>query len=131
QTMDRRRMLSRTPQTCKAELHWVVLSMWLLGAMRVSAIIERGGAPLSWSVALARKQIRAAMRAALKGSRRGGHLSEQLANGINDSYERNGRKKAHAWPHKKKEKPPGAPKIRSAKPPEIKNAKRLREQKAA
>jgi hypothetical protein len=131
QTMDKRRMLSRTPQTCKAELHWVVLSMWLLGAMSVSAIIERGGAPLSWSVALARKQIRATMRAALKGSRRGGNLSAQLANAVKDSYERHGSKKAHAWPHKKKEKPPGAPKIRSAEAAEIKKAQRLREQKAA
>jgi Transposase DDE domain len=131
QTMDKRRLLSRTPPTCKAELHWVVLSLWLLGAMSVSAIIERGGAPLSWSVALARKQLRAAMRAALKGSRRSSNLSAQLANAVKDTYERHGSKKAHAWPHKKKEKPPGAPKIRSAKAAEIKKAKRLREKKAA
>jgi hypothetical protein len=131
QTMDKRRMLSRTPATCKAELHWVVLSMWLLGAMSVSAIIERGGAPLSWSVALARKQVRAAMRAALSGSRRGGDLSAQLAQAVKDDYQRHGSKQAHAWPHKKKEKPPGAPKIRSAKAAEIKKAKQLPEQKPA
>lgn len=131
QTMDKRRMLSRTPETCKAELHWAVLSIWLLGAMSVAAIIERGGAPLSWSVAMARKRIRTTMRSALKGSRRGGDLSAQLASAVKDTYERKGSKKAHAWPHKKKEKPPGAPKIRLAAAAEVNKAQRLREEKAA
>ena len=131
QTMDKRRMLSRTPATCKAELHWVVLSMWLLGALSVSAIIARGGAPLSWSVALARKQVRAAMRAALKGCGRSKDLSATLGDAVKDNYQRQGSKKAHDWPHKKKEKPPGSPKIRSAKAAEIKKAKRLQEKQAA
>jgi hypothetical protein len=131
QTMDKRRMLSRTPATCKAELHWVVLSMWLLGALSVSAIIERGGTPLSWSVALARKQVRAAMRDALRGRRRSQDLSLTLGEAVKDAYERHGSKKAHDWPHKKKEKPPGAPKIRSANANEIKKAKRLRQPLAA
>jgi Transposase DDE domain len=130
QTMDKRRMLSRTPETCKAELHWAVLSIWLLGAMSVSAIIKRGGEPLSWSVALARKRIRATMRSALTG-RRGGNLSADLADAVKDDYQRHGTKKAHAWPHKKTEKPPGAPKIRLAKPAEINKAQRLRKKKAA
>lgn len=131
QTMDKRRMLSRTPATCKAELHWAVLSIWLLGAMSVSAIIERGGTPLSWSVALARKKVRAAMRSALQGSRRGGDLSASLASAVKDTYERKGSKKAHDWPHKKREKPPGEPKIRVAKETEIEKASQLQKEKAA
>jgi hypothetical protein len=131
QTMDKRRMLSRTPATCTAELHWAVLGIWLLGAMSVSAIIARGADPLSWSVALARKHVRAAMRDALKGRGRRMNLSARLANAVKDSYERTGSKKAHAWPHKKKEKPPGSPKIRLASAQEIKKAKRLRQQAAA
>ena len=131
QTMDRRRMLSRTPETCKAELHWVVLSIWLLAALSVSAIIERGGEPLSWSVALARKQMRAAMRSALKGDQRFGNLLTKLAAAVKDNYKRKGSKKAHDWAHKKKEKPPGSPKIRSAKANEMQKAKRLQQQTSA
>ena len=131
QTMDKRRMLSRTPETCKAELHWVVLSIWLLGLMSVSAIIERGAAPLSWSVALARKLVRAAMRAGPKRSGRTTALSTLLAYAVKDSYQRKGSKKAHDWPHKKKEQPPGAPKIRPAKINEIQRAQRLQQSKAA
>lgn len=131
QTMDKRRMLSRTPQTCKAELHWAVLSIWLLAAMSVSAIIDRGGAPLSWSVALARKKVRAAMRSALTGRRRGGDLWKNLATAVKDTYKRHGSKKAHDWPHKKKEKPPGAPKIRVANAAEIQKAQQHPKENAA
>jgi Transposase DDE domain len=130
-TMDRRRMLSRTPETCKAELHWVVMSIWLLGAMSLSAIMKGGGDPLSWSVALARKHVRAAMRDALRGGKQRIDVSACLAGAVKDSYERTGSKKAHDWPHKKKEKPPGAPKIRLANSQEIKSAKRLLLKKAA
>jgi hypothetical protein len=129
--MDKRRMLSRTPETCKAELHWTVLSMWLLGAMSVAAIMERGGTPLSWSVALARKKVRAAMRSALTGRTRGGDLGKDLATAVKDTYQRHSTKKAHDWPHKKREKPPGAPKIRVANAAEIKKAQQLGEEKAA
>jgi hypothetical protein len=131
QTMDRRRMMSRVPQTCKAELHWVVLSVWLLGVMSVSAIIARGGDPLSWSVALARKTVRAALREALRGGRHRINVPARLASAVKDSYDRTSSKKAHDWPHKKKEKPPGSPKIRLANTQEIKTAKRLLKQKVA
>jgi hypothetical protein len=131
QTMDRRRMMSRTPATCKAELHWVVLSIWLLGVMSVSAISARGGDPLSWSVALARKHVRAAMRDALRGGRRRINVSARLASAVKDNYERTHSKKAHDWPHKKKDKPPGLPKIRLANLQEIQSAKRLLLKKVA
>jgi hypothetical protein len=131
QTMDKRRLLSRTPETCEAELHWAVLGIWLLGAMSVAAIVERGGDPLSWSVALARKHVRAAMRDALTGRGQRINLSARLAQAVKDRYERTGSKNARAWPHKKKEKPPGAPKIRLARAPEIKQAQRLRPHAAA
>jgi hypothetical protein len=131
QTMDRRRMLSRTPATCQAELHWVVLSIWLLGLMSVSAIIGRGSDPLCWSAALARNQVRKAMRAELRGRGNTINVSACLASAVRDSYKRTGSKKAHDWPHKKKEKPPGSPKIRLANAAEIMKAKRLRQHEAA
>jgi hypothetical protein len=131
QTMDKRRMLSRTPETCQAELHWAVLGIWLLGAMSVAAIIEHGADPLCWSVALARKQVRAAMRDALRARGQKIDLSARLGEAVKDRYERTGSKKAHDWPHKKKEKPPGSPRIRSASATEIRQAKRLQQHKVA
>ncbi len=124
QTLGRRKMLSRTPEAAEMELAWAVMGLWLLGIMSVSAIVERGGDPLSWSVALARKNVRAALRGP---SRRGRRLPELLATAVKDNYQRLGSKKARDWPHKKREKPPGAPKIREATEQEVNKAKRLRE----
>ena len=127
QTLERRKMLSRTAATCQAELHWTMLGIWLLGAMSVKAIVEQGRDPLSWSVALSRKYVREAMRKSEKKVRRGQELMHRLGKAIKDSYQRKGSKKAHDWPHRKQEKPPGDPKIRLATATEVKKAKKVRE----
>lgn len=127
QTLNRRRMHSRTAATCQAELHWIMLGIWLLGAMSVRAILARGQDPLSWSVALSRKQVREAMRKADQKLPKGKDLLVQLGSAVKDAYTRLGSKKAHDWPHKKREKPPGDPKIRLANKAEIKKAKKVRE----
>lgn len=131
QTMDRRRMLSRTPATCQAELHWVVMGIWLLGLMSVSGIIERGIDPLHWSVALSRKRIRQAMRTMGSRKKQQADLLQQLSQAVKDNYQREGSKKAQDWPHKKRENPPGDPKIRMAQPAEVRKAKRIRSKQAA
>jgi hypothetical protein len=92
QTLSRRKMLSHTPEAARLELSWGVLGLWLLGMMSVSAILRRGGDPLAWSVALARKQVRQTMRRAVSDRRRGTSLSEQLAQATQDGHERLGSK---------------------------------------
>ena len=128
QTLGRRKLLSHTPEAARLELAWGVVGLWLLGVMSVAAIVARGGDPLSWSVALARKGVRAALR---EPGPRGRRLADQLAEAVQDGYQRLGRKKARDWPHKKREKPPGAPKIREATAQEVKKAKRVRAKKEA
>jgi hypothetical protein len=123
QTLARRRLLSRTPEAAEMELAWAVMGMWLLGVMSVAAIVERGRDPLSWSVALARKNVRAALRGPTLG---GPRLPELLAAAVKDNYQRLGSKKARDWPHKKREKPPGPPRIREATEQEVNKAKQLR-----
>jgi hypothetical protein len=125
QTLGHRKMLSRTAATCEAELHWAMLGIWLLGAMSVSAIIERGRDPLSWSVALSRKRVRQAMRKSAKKVQAGQDLWSRLGKAVKDDYQRTGSKKANDWPHKKREQPPGDPKIRLATKAEVKKAKKV------
>jgi len=43
QTLQRRKMLSHTPEPAQWELTWTILGMWLLGVMSVEAILARGG----------------------------------------------------------------------------------------
>src|SRR4051794_9471661 len=40
QTLERRRCLSRTPETCQAEVQWLLLGVWLLGLMTGRVQIE-------------------------------------------------------------------------------------------
>ena len=70
QTLEKRRMLSRTPEAAKCERTWALLGLWLLGLMTASALLERGGDPLAWSAAKARDRVRRSMRRALRRGRR-------------------------------------------------------------
>jgi hypothetical protein len=126
QTLCRRRLLSRTPATCLAESQWTMLGLWLLGLMTVTRIAAKNLDPLSWSVALARNAVHRAMRATpCRTPRR--RLFRDLASATKDEYKRGGPKAARDYPRKKREKPPGPPKIQSASPKEIQLATQLRE----
>jgi len=114
QTLEKRRMLSRTPEAAKCELTWALFGLWLLGLMTVSAILTRGGDPLRWSAAKARDRVRRSLRRALTRRHRDRGLTRDLGWATKDDYVRSRSKKARDWPHKKKEKPPGNPKIQSA-----------------
>lgn len=129
QTLQRRAMRSRAPGQAEGELGWTVLGVWLLGLMSVAALLAAGGDPLSWSVALARKAVRQAMRPA-SGSGRP-RLTTQLAAATQDGYRRRASKQARDWPHQKHEKGPGAPKMRPATADEVQRATRFQSKRAA
>jgi hypothetical protein len=126
QTMEHHTMLSRTPSTCREELTWTMIGLWLMGLSSVRAILSCGGDPLAWSVAKSRDCLRRALRGALTHKRAKIALRAQLAQAVKDTYLRPGPKKARNWPHKKREKPPGPPKIRPADAKEVQRAKRLK-----
>lgn len=127
QTLSRRRLLSRTPATCLAECSWTMLGLWLLGLLTVSRIVAKKQDPLGWSVALARNAVRRAMRASIRGGHGRRYSIRDLAVAIKDEYMRRGPKAARDYPRKKREKPPGPPKIQSASVKEVQTAKQLRE----
>jgi Transposase DDE domain len=125
QTLDRRTLLSRTPATCLAESQWTLLGLWLLGLMSVTRIIAGHGDPKAWSVAQSRDLVRQALRSERPRRRRTLSFGQRLAQAIKDTYHRRNDKTARNYPRKKKEKPPGPPKIKTAQPAEIKQAARL------
>ncbi len=119
QTLEKRHMRSETAESAKCELTWAVLAIGFLGWMSVSGMIRQGTDPLRWSVAGARRRIRTAMRRVGRRRPRGRPttLLAHLADATRDPYQRRGSKAARNYPQKKKEKPPGAPKIQLATPP--------------
>src|SRR5712692_103170 len=131
QTLEKRRMLSRTPEAAQCELTWALFGIWLLGLMTVERILARGSDPLRWSAAKARDRVRCSMRRALSRRHQDRALAGDLSHATKDNYARNGSQKARDWPHKKKEQPPGEPKIQSASAEQLRAIKRFKEQKAA
>ena len=130
QTLSRRKLLSDCPRHAEVELDWCVVGLWLLGLMSVSQIIESGQCPHCWSVASALRVVRRGMCWG-NGRCRRGRLQAELRAAVKDKYQRHGSKKARHWPHKKTEKPPGAPKIRVANELEVQQAQELRRRKTA
>ncbi len=124
-------MLSRTPEAAQCEWTWAMFGLWLLGLISATEILARGGDPLAWSAAKARDRVRRSMRRALTRRREDRSLARDLAWMVKDGYARPGSKKARDWPHKKKEKPPGEPKIQSADAGQRRAAKRLKAKLAA
>ena len=131
QTMAKRRLLSKSPAAAKCEQTWAMFGLWLLALMTVERIIKRGGDPLSCSVAMARNRVRRSMRSALTRRRPDRSLGDDLGRATKDTHERHGSKKARDWPHKKKEKPPGNPKIQSPTKAQQRAMKRFKENEAA
>jgi len=130
-TVGHHTMKSRTPATCREELTWTMVGVWLMGLMATTRIVEAGGDPLAWSAARSRDCLRRAMRGVLSQSRPRASLASQLADATIDSYVRTHPKKARNWPHKKHERPPGPPKIRPAKTAEVERAQQLKNKNLA
>jgi DDE family transposase len=130
QTLDRRKLLSRTPATCLAEAQWTMFGLWLLGLITVRTLIDQDVDPLQMSVATARDAVRRAMRSIVRGKPHARQLARDLRVAVKDTYTRRHSKTARNYPRKKREKPPGPPKIKPATLPEIQRAKRIREELA-
>ena len=124
QTLQQRKMRSAAPEPALLELHWALVALLLLGLMSVETLVTDGHDPLQLSVALALRVVRLSMRTPRTWRRRG-DLRVLLAKAVKDSYRRRGSKKARDWPHKKRESPPGIPKIRKATRNERSRAQRI------
>ena len=129
-TMDKHKLRSDSPQLARVELDWAMVSLWLLGLLAAEETMGAGQGPGRWSVANALRAVRRAMRR-LEVATTAGGLFGQLARAVKDGYTRRGKKAARNWPHKKREQPPGAPKIRMATRAEVRLAQALRTKQAA
>ncbi len=103
-----------------------MLGLWLLGLMSIEQIAQRRRNPRNWSVAKSRDTVRRGIRNAKLRVRKRPNLLSELAAAVKDTYHRAGSKAARNYPRKKKEKPPGPPKIKPATPIQIQCAQRLR-----
>ncbi len=109
QTLDRRKVLAKTPEAGAMELAANILAMALL---MLQGAVAMGARVVRLSVAQALRTIRLAIER-LRGRRRMKPFAAQLRRALRDTYERRRSKRARDWPHKKNESPPGPPILRS------------------
>lgn len=115
-TLAQHTLRSGSPGQARRELDWAVMAYLVLGLWTVQAQIEAHRDPLNWSVAHALRIVRKLLVVA--APRRRHRLIGQLRRAVKDRYERHGPKAARHWPRKKKDHPPGLPKLREATPHE-------------
>lgn len=124
QTPARRKMHSAAPPQAQCELSWAVIGLWTLAMMSVRQIVISKGDPLALSAATALRQVRLAIRYG-PHSPKARILLGRLHAAVKDSYVRRTSKKARDWPHKKKDKPPGLPRIQIATQEQLSQIKAL------
>ena len=126
QTLERRKMLSRSPDLAQWELYWTLCGLWLLGLLGIEGLQRAGQKPRQLSLAAALRTVRAASQGRLRGT-----LWHHLGRATQDPYRRRHAKKSRRWPHKKKDKPAGKPHLRKATATERQKAQDVYEREAA
>ena len=115
QTLEGRVLRSRTPGRALAEAEWLVLSLWLLGALAVPAVRTRRKAASGWSPAASVKVVRRRMRHAHRsGGAWNKRLKSDLAACVIDRRPRHSPKQRFRHPRKKITRPPNPPEVRPA-----------------
>lgn len=124
QTLGHSKCKSKAPAKAQLEMQWAMVAAQLLGMMTVRELIAAGDPPLKLSVAQACNAVRAMMQNALQQCPRT-ELADQLRAARKDDYQRKRPKAARNWPHKKRDTPPGLPRIQQATQTQIKAANEL------
>jgi hypothetical protein len=129
QTMQKRKMLSTSPEKARVELDWALAGLWMLGLLTVQRMVRRRVSPLRWSVAQSLRVVRRVMSG--RGARQAARGLCALARATKDTYRRRRPKTARDWPAKKTQSPPQPPKIRMARRDEKRYVQRFKARKAA
>lgn len=129
QTAGRRKLASAAPAQATVELALAVVAMTLLRMLAVQDAIGRGEDPQEISPGATLKVLRElAASPHLSGDLR--TLRRRLGHCLKDNIERNVPKCRVVWPAKKREQPPGLPKIAAADRTQIAAAAELRRQQS-
>jgi hypothetical protein len=131
QTMGRRRMACGNPAHAGVELDWAVVGLWVLGLMAADAVAAAGHPPARLSVARALRPVRRAIAAAAAWLHRAVTLAAALAGAVRDDYARARPKAARVPVDKKRDRPPGNPRARTATPAEVALARELKRKRVA
>jgi len=121
QTLECRKLLSRTPAAVHVECEWTMLSHWLLAAYtRLQAVPADQKPSLQGAIDAVRETMANLQSQTIPRE----PLLDRLRKAVVDQYSRS-HKASRNYPQKKKRRPPGQPKIRIATAAEVQAAKEL------
>lgn len=110
QTFGKRKLRSAAPAQAYVEMHWSLLGLCCMGAYSINKLKQGGHDPSRMSFAKVIRAFRRMLRDYIHPQLKGCTLDSLLRDAIKDDYKR-GDKTSREYPRKKKEKPPGKPKI--------------------
>lgn len=113
QTMERRKMRSASPVNALLELDWTFVAATILGLLGASALASHAKTATTLSMARALDAVRDDLRHA-PGRSSAARLRQRLAVAIRDAYPRSGPKDSFYWARKKRQRPPGRPRLIAA-----------------
>ncbi len=124
QTFGRRKLRSTSADNARVEIEWSLTGLWAMALYAVVQVNEHGSPPSRLSIAQTLRAFRRTLRDHWEPTKHGHRLSDRLRQAVIDSYVRNN-KTSRNYPRKKRESPPGAPKIANATKQQIKHAKEI------
>jgi hypothetical protein len=127
QTFNKRKLRSAAPDQAYVEMHWSLLGLWCMGLYALKELLKSGQKPKQLSFAKLIRAFRRMMREYLHPKTAGECLLSLLRDSIKDDYIRDD-KTSREYPQKKKETPPGKPKIPVANPEETQLALEIKAQ---
>ena len=125
QTFGRRKLRSHAADNAVVELHWSMVGLWAVGIYSVTVLQSRKIPPTKLSIAKALAMFRMFARDYLHPRKRTRTLKRLILTAIKDSYQRRS-KTSRGYPSKKRERPPGTPKIKIASPTQRALAARIK-----
>lgn len=118
QTFGKHKLRSRSAKAAYVEMTWAFLGLWCMATYGLKQLHAKGIDPSRLSFAKLIRAFQRIMRDYLLPIERKCRLRDLLLEALIDDYQR-GDKTSRDYPRKKKEKPPGPPKIRYATDEEI------------
>lgn len=125
QTFHRRKLLSREAKNAELEITWSLFGLWAMSLFALVEGVKAGIGPTKLSFAQLLKAFCRTLRDYLHPTAKGERLCEQLRHALIDDYDRKN-KASRNYPRKKKEQPPGAPKLANATPRQIEKAQTIK-----
>lgn len=129
QTLEKRVLKSHSPDKAALELDWSMVGLWLLGLLTAERLAAQKVDLEKSSVAGSLRVLRRVMHG--RGGRQAARNLRGLRQAVKDGYVRKGSKESRNWAHKKNDKPPKSPIVRTAKTAEKLQAQQLKQKQTA